>query len=607
MTQLSMQNNSRSEISSALLSCKLAFAGVAIFSGMINVLMLTGAFFMLQVYDRVLTSGSVPTLVALALLAAFLFMMMGVLDLIRGRMLVRIGASLDEDLGGRAFDTLVKIPLKTGNKGEGLQPLRDLDAIRSFLSGPGPTAFFDMPWMPVYLAIIFAFHTLLGVTAIIGALVLVTMTIATHFLTRKPTADATQYAQSRNGLAEAGRRNAEAVAAMGMAGRLGQQWRSANQSYMSHQRKVTDVTTGFGAISRALRMLLQSTMLGMGAYLVINQQATPGIIIAGSILVGRALAPIDLAIAQWRGFTSARQSWQRLNKMLDKMPEVEEPMALPAPENVLSVEGLGGVPPGEQNPVFLDVEFKLHAGHALGIIGTSASGKSSLARVLVGAWAPARGKVCLDGAALDQWSNEALGHHIGYLPQSVELFAGTVAQNIARFDPEVKSDDIIEAAKEAGTHELITNLPNGYETEIGEQGHALSAGQRQRVALARALYGKPFLVVLDEPNSNLDNEGEAALAQSIMRVRNRKGVVVLIAHRPSVLAAVDFVLIMNQGRASDIGPKDEVLGRLNRANVNQHNANQSSNKPLKNMSTGIETHKKVIPLRMGGKVTGQMK
>lgn len=571
--------------------------------------MLTGAFFMLQVYDRVLTSGSVPTLVALAMLAAFLFMMMGVLDMVRGRMLVRIGASLDEDLGGRAFDALVRIPLKTGNNGEGLQPLRDLDSIRSFLSGPGPTAFFDMPWMPVYLAIIFAFHTLLGVTAIVGALVLVAMTIATHFLTRKPTAEATRYAQARNGLAEAGRRNAEAVAAMGMAGRLGQQWRTANQSYMTHQRKVTDVTTGFGAISKALRMLLQSAMLGMGAYLVINQQATAGIIIAGAILVGRALAPVDLAIAQWRGFASARQSWQRLNKLLAMLPEEDEPMALPAPEKILSVKGVSAVPPGEQNPVVQGIEFKLKAGHALGIIGPSASGKSSLARVLVGAWPPARGKVCLDGAELDQWSNETLGHHIGYLPQSVELFAGTVAQNIARFDSEAAPDAIIEAAKDAGTHELITSLPNGYETEIGEQGQALSAGQRQRVALARALYGKPFLVVLDEPNSNLDSEGEAALAQSIMRVRKRNGVVVLIAHRPSALATVDFVLIVAQGRAADSGPRDEVLGRLNEANTNQANAAnatqaaQAANQPGNNQTRS----KKIPPLQILDNGMGKLK
>jgi ATP-binding cassette subfamily C protein len=529
---------------------------------MSNVLMLTGAFFMLQIYDRVLPSRSVPTLVALALLVAVLFAALAIIDMIRGRILVRIGASLDDALSARVYDSIVRLPLRMGSHGEGLQPLRDLDSVRSFLSGPGPTAMFDLPWMPLYLAIVFAFHTVLGITATIGAVILITLTLLTEAYSRRPMKLASGFSQTRNSLAEASRRNAEVLAAMGMAGRLNARWRDANQGYLTSHQKASDVAGGFGSLSKALRLTLQSTVLGVGAYLVINQAATAGIIIAAAILVARALAPVDLAINQWKGFVAARQGWKRLNRLLELLPAHAAPLALPRPRASLTVEHATAVPPGEKKVVVHDVSFKLESGQGLGIIGPSASGKSSLVRMIVGAWQPAQGRIRLDGAALDQWSPEALGHHIGYLPQDVELFSGTVAENIARFEPDASSKDIIGAARAAGVHELIVALPQGYETEIGEQGQVLSAGQRQRIALARALYRKPFLVVLDEPNSNLDAEGEAALTHAMSRVRHRGGIIVVVAHRPSALASVDLLLVMAKGNAMSFGPKDEVLPKV---------------------------------------------
>ena len=551
----------RTELRKALGSCTSAFLIIGMFSGVINILMLTGAFFMLQVYDRVLPSRSVPTLVALAILTGCLFLAYGILDMIRARVLARVGGTLDEALSERVYDAVVRLPLKSASQGDGLQPVRDLDAVRSFLSGQGPAALFDLPWLPIYLGIIFALHPMLGVTASVGAVVLVSLTLMTEILTRRPIKAATGFNTHRNGIAEASRRNAEVLTAMGMATRLRRQWSVANERYVASNRQATDVSGGFGSFSRSLRMMLQSAVLGVGAYFVIHGQATAGIIIAGSILVARALAPVDLAIANWRGFVAARQGWRRLSKVLELLPPRTSPMQLPAPRTKLSVEGASAVPPGLQKAVVNDVSFSIAAGQGLGVVGASGSGKSSLARMLVGVWQPARGRVRLDGADLSQWSSDALGPHIGYLPQDVELFAGSVAENIARFDPEAEPEAIIEAAKAAGVHDLIVSLSDGYETELGEQGQALSAGQRQRIALARALYGKPFLVVLDEPNSNLDTEGEAALTKAILGVRARGGIVIVVAHRQSALAGVDLLLVLANGRAMSFGQKDELLSK----------------------------------------------
>jgi PrtD family type I secretion system ABC transporter len=552
----------RSELAEALAACRGAFYGTAMISGMSNILMLTGAMFMLEIYDRVLPSRSMPTLVGLLVLAATLFTALGILDAIRGRILVRIGGTLDETLSGRVYDTLMRLPLKIGARGDATQPLRDLDAVRSYLSGLGPVALFDLPWIPLYLAICFAFHPLIGFTALAGAIILILLTLLTEILMRAPAKAATEAAVVRNGLAEASRRNAEALVAMGMAGPIATRWNAANRQYMRSQQEASDLGGGLGAVSKVLRMMLQSGVLAVGAYLVIHQEASAGIIIAGSILSARALAPVDLAIANWKGFVAARQSWQRLNKLLTMSPARPTRMQLQTPSQRLSVETVSASPPGVPKIVVQDIAFELEAGQGLGIIGPSGSGKSSLVRLLVGVWHPVRGNVRLDGAALDQWSPDALGRHIGYLPQDVELLSGTVAENIARFEPHPDNEAVIAAAKAVGVHDLIVRLPAGYDTPIGEQGSALSAGQAQRVALARAVYRDPFMVVLDEPNSNLDSEGEEALTRAILGVRERKGIVIVVAHRPSAIAGVDRLLMMNQGKTQALGPKDEVLSKV---------------------------------------------
>ena len=552
----------RSELGEALRACRSAFIGVGVMSCVINLLYLTGSIFMLEIYDRVLPSRSVPTLVGLVILAGGLYIAQGILDLIRGRILARIGTSLDEALSGRVFETVVRLPLIAGGRNEGLQPLRDLDNIRSFLSSMGPGAFFDLPWLPFYLAICFAFHVLIGVTALAGAIILVILTILTEFMTRRPAREAMTLAARRNDLAAASRRNAEVLVAMGMSGRLTKRWSVANENYLAGNQRTSDVAGGLGATAKVMRMTLQSAVLAVGAYLVIHQEATAGVIIAGSILSARALAPVDLAIAHWKGFVAARQSWHRLNRLLGSLPAQSAPTRLQSPSRRLSVENVSIVPPGDQRVIVHEVPFALEAGNGLGVIGPSGSGKSSLVRALVGVWQPVRGKVRLDAAALDQWSSDVLGRHVGYLPQDVELFAGTVAQNICRFDPDAKSEPIIAAAREAGVHEMIVKMGEGYDTQVGEQGVSLSAGQAQRVALARALYGNPFLIVLDEPNSNLDTEGDEALTRAVRSARERGAIVVVVAHRPIGIEAVDMLLVLKDGRMQAFGPKEQVLGQM---------------------------------------------
>jgi len=532
---------------------------IALLTAVINVLMLTGSLFMLQVYDRVIPSRSVPTLVALFALVAVLYAFQGVLDMTRGRLLVRIGAYLDEQLSGRVYDAVIRMPLRVPTRSDGLQSLRDLDQLRSFLSGAGPTALCDLPWMPLYVSICFAFHVWIGITALAGAALLVVLTLCTEALTRRPAKSAAEFNSSRMATAEMCRRNAEVLQAMGMQARMTTIWSRTNAKYMFHQQKGSDAAGGLGATSRVFRMVLQSGVLGVGAYLTINQEATGGVIIASSILVSRALAPVELAIANWKGFLGARQSAGRLSKLLGLLQASGTPLPLPRPTQTLAVELVSVAPPGQQKAVVQDASFTLKAGQAVGVIGPSASGKSSLARTIVGVWLPARGKIRLDGAALEQWSPETLGPHVGYLPQDVELFDGSVADNIARFQPDRDPAAIIAAAQAAGVHELILRLPDGYETAIGEGGMALSAGQRQRIALARALYGDPFLVVLDEPNSNLDAEGDEALTQAILTIRRRGAVVIVIAHRPAALQGVDLVLAMANGKIQAFGPKEEVL------------------------------------------------
>ncbi len=549
----------QSELAGVLMPCRSALLGIGIFTALINVLMLTGALFMLQIYDRVLTSRSVPTLVGLAALAGLLYVFLGILDLIRNRVLIRIGSHFDAQLSGRTYGAIVDLARRAPKNGDGLQSLRDLDQIRSFLASGGPAALFDVPWLLLYLGICFAFHVWLGATVLAGALILIALTVLTEFLIRRPVREAAIHGEARIALADSSRRNSGVLHAMGMLTNVGERWATINGKYLKSSLSATDIAGSMSEISKILRMVLQSGVLAVGAYLVIRQEASGGIIIASSILASRALAPVELVIGQWKVFVSARQSWRRLSLTLKLFPPRESPLDLPEPQRSLSVEALAIIPPAAKLASVQDMTFSLEAGSGLGIVGPAASGKSSLARAIVGVWTPVRGHVRLDGADVSHWDPNHLGRHIGYLPQEIELFAGTVAQNVARFDPNADAKDIVAAAQAAGVHELILRLPDGYATDVGENGLALSAGQRQRIALARALFGRPFLIVLDEPNSNLDADGDAALTRAILDARERGAIVVVIAHRPSALEAVDRVLVMSGGRPQAFGPKEQVL------------------------------------------------
>jgi ATP-binding cassette subfamily C protein len=562
LPQADEYDDPRSEIDAFLVSCRRIFWGLAAFSGLSNLLMLTGSFFMLQVYDRVLPGRSIPTLVALLILATALYAFQGGLDLVRSRISARIGRYFDERLGLRVFDALVRLPLKTRGDGDGLQPLRDLDQVRGFLSGGGPTALFDLPWMPVYLGVCFLFHFWIGVTALVGAAVLVAITIQTELQTQGPTKASSRLAVARSALAAEGRRNAEVLQAMGMRRQAALRWHSVNSKYLAAHERASDVASGLGSTSKVFRSILQSLVLAVGAILVINQESTAGIIIAGSILTSRVLAPVEVAIANWKSFVSARQSGRRLDQLLTLLPAEQEPLALPPPTQSLVVQQVSVSAPNSEKVILNDISFELRSGEAVGIIGPSGSGKSTLARALVGVWPRLRGKIKLDNAALDHWSSDALGKHIGYLPQDVELFEGSIAANIARFDPSATADRVLAAARAAAAHDLILSFPDAYSTRVGEGGMALSAGQRQRIGLARALYGNPFFVVLDEPTSNVDSEGEDALTVAILRVRQRGGIVAVIAHRPKALEGVDHVLVIGEGRVQSFGPKDEVLHKV---------------------------------------------
>ncbi len=538
---------------------------VAVFSAAINLLALTGSFYMLQIYDRVLPSQSVPTLVGLTVLLTGLYVVYGLLDVVRVRIMGRVGVRIDNGLRNRVFEAMRFLPLRARVTSDGLQPVRDLDQIRNFLSGLGPTAFFDMPWVPVYLGVIFLLHPMLGLFALFSALFLVTLTLFTEYRTAGPMTHAARSGAQRLAFAEEARRNAEVIQALGLGERMGARWETLNSRFLTHQLATADASSGIGTASKVLRLFLQSGILGLGAYLAIKGEVSPGTIIAGSIIMSRALAPIETAIAHWRGFVAARQSKRRLIELFGALDdERKDLMALPNPERSLQVDDLAVAPPGGMRPTVHGITFALEAGEGLGIIGPSGSGKSTLARALVGAWLPVRfgGAVRLDGASLDQWTPDALGRHIGYLPQDIALFQGTIAENIARFEPEAPSEAIVAAARSAGIHEMIVQLPDGYQTMLGEAGGGLSAGQRQRIALARALYGEPFLVVLDEPNSNLDVAGDASLTQAIRSVRERGGIAIVIAHRPSALASVDKVLAMANGSVQAFGPKHDVLKKV---------------------------------------------
>ncbi len=548
-----------SPLEAVLSSLRRSLWGVGGISLVVNLLMLTGPMFMLQVYDRVLVSGSVPTLVAIGALALALYLFFGVLEGLRGRVLFRIGQRVDAELSGAAFSLSTTIPNRLGARGRKLRPVQDLDTLTQFMSSHGPAAIYDIPWLPFYLAVVFLFHSLLGLVALAGALAICILIALNEVSARKPSAVAAHMRGRRGSLVEEGRRNAEAVQAMGMAGALSHQWNRENAAFLAGQRLAADWSGLFGSSIKTIRFVLQSTILAVGAWLAIRQEISPGVMIACSIMTSRALSPVEQAVAHWRGFVAARQSFFRLREMLRISTQREERVELPIPKDRIVVEQLYCCPAGMREPVVHGASMDLQAGDGIAILGPSGSGKSTLVRAIVGAASVLRGDVRFDGAELGQWSPDTRRNFIGYLPQELQLFDGTVAQNIARFDPLASSEAIIEAAKLADVHDLIVGLPDGYDTLIGSEGTALSGGQRQRIALARAVFGKPFLVVLDEPNSNLDAEGEAALARAIVTMRSQGSIVVLVAHRPRAIGAVNKVLCLSEGRVVAAGQRDEVL------------------------------------------------
>ena len=534
------------------------------FSLFINTLVLTGPLYMLQVYDRVLSSHSIGTLVAITVLATVMLVTYGALDVIRARILERIGAKFDAQLNARVFDAMFGRRL-LAPRALATEPLRDLNAIRQFLAGAGPATFFDAPWVPLFLAVIFFFHPLLGFIATVGAIILFALALLTEITTKKRLAEASQETSAAHLFAGSSLRNAEVIAAMGMLANLRRRWLTRHQKGLAVQSFATDTAGTLRVCSKVVRMLLQIALLGAGAALAIEKVISPGSIVAVSIIVGRALAPVEQSIGYWQGFVSARSAYRRLEELLRAVPQQLERMSLPAPTGKLLVENLVAIPPGAKLPVLKGVSFQLEAGKALGVIGPSASGKSTLARLLIGVWPPSSGSVRLDGADVYTLPNEEVGPWIGYLPQDVELFDGTVAENIARFAPDPNPDQVVLAAKRASVHEMILRLPDGYDSRIGESGSFLSAGQRQRLALARALYGNPALLVLDEPNSNLDAEGDQALTRAILGLKKLGRTVIVMAHRPSAIAAVDMLLVMRDGKIQNFGAKEDVLASMTSA------------------------------------------
>ena len=526
-----------------------------------NLLVLTGPLFMLQVYDRVLASRSVPTLVALFALVAFTYAFQALLDLLRSRMAFRFAGALEASIAPDVFRSSLR---------QGLTPLaatrpdavRDLDTIRQYVGGPGPLALFDLPWLPVYLAIVFLFHPALGWLATGGALVATVLLLVNERLSGRPTAEAAAAMAHRQSLGEDARANAEPVFAMGMLGDVTDRWQARSEALAAVQNRASDVGALYSSVTKSFRFLLQSAVLALGAYLVIHGELSAGLMIAASIVTSRALAPVEQVVAQWRGLAAARQALLRTETLLATRPAETRRLSLPDPQHTLEVRQLATGPDPRLPPLVSSINFSLAAGEAMGVLGLSGSGKTSLARALVGIWPVMQGEVRLDGSELAHYDPIQLGRRTGYLPQNVGLFDGSVAENIARFRPDADSDSVLKAARLAGVHELITGLPDGYDTRIGARGAALSAGQRQRIGLARALYGDPFLLVLDEPNANLDFAGDNALTTALTAAKERGAVVIVIAHRPSAIAVCDKLIYLVNGRQSAFGSKEEVLRQV---------------------------------------------
>lgn len=552
----------RVTVATALRNSRAGFVGFVFFSGAVNLLMLAGPLYMLQLYDRVLTSRSIPTLVVLSISLVVAYAFQGAFDVIRSRMALRIANVIDGDLEGTVHRATIESSPSQSDADPRQYAVRDLDQIRAFLTSTGPIAIADLPWLPAFLAICFLIHPWLGGVATVGALSLLTMTLLTEGATRGLGRVVATEGVVRQRLIESSRRNRETILSMGMTDAVAGSWTDHNRRFLGALGRSSEVISFWGSASKVLRMLIQSGMLGLGAYLVLQDELSPGAMIAASIMMGRALAPIEGVIANWRGFIAARQSMARLRISLTEATAPRLQLHLPPPRERLDVENVAVAAPGESRPILRGIQFSLSAGEAIGIIGPSGTGKSSLGRTLVNLWRPATGTIRLDGAALAQWRPDQLGRHIGYVSQDIDLFDGSVAENIARMDASAPSEAVIEAARAAGAHDMIVRLGKGYDTPVGENGTSLSAGQRQRITLARAFYGNPFFLVFDEPNSNLDADGESALLQSIAEAKARGAAVVMIAHRPGMLTVCDRVLVLLDGVQKALGPRDEILTRV---------------------------------------------
>lgn len=558
-----MTRKQKSELGMVLAHCRSSFLAAGGFSVFINVLILVPSLYMLQIYDRILSSRNVTTLVVMTFIGVFLVAVYATLEIVRSQILVRISGRLNELLSGRVFAAIFKSAVLRADGGSS-QPLRDLDTVREFMTGQGLFALFDAPWTPIYTALIFAIHPVLGILSVIGAVLIFCLALANEFSTRALIAEATVQSMGANRFVDTSLRNVEALEAMGMLRGIYQKWLDKRFRSLQLQSRASDRAGMLLAASKFVRICLQMAILGCGAYYVLQNELTAGLMIAASIVMGRALAPIELAVSTWKQFLAARGAYGRLNDLLARIPPQPETMPLPPPEGRISVENIVVAAPGLRIPILRGLSFNVKAGDMVGIIGPSAAGKSTLARTLAGVWPVYGGAVRIDGAEINTWDKDRLGPHIGYCPQDIELFEGTVAENIARFG-NVDPDLVVSAAKNAGVHQLVLNLPQGYDTQVGPGGITLSAGQRQRVALARALYGDPAILILDEPNSNLDTEGDNALVKAMAGVKERHKTTFVITHRVHLLSQVDHILALNQGVIEKFGTREQILSQFMRA------------------------------------------
>ncbi|MCE8510974.1 type I secretion system permease/ATPase [Ruegeria pomeroyi] len=561
------------EISTVLRHSRLLFWFVALFSFFVNVLMLTSPLYMMQVYDRVLGSRSEATLAALTLIVVFLYVMMGFLDFTRSRLLARIGARFQAALDNRVFDAMLRRSVATRDP-QAQTALKDLEAIQRQLASPSTGALFDLPWTPIFIAGLALFHPWLGLLAVAGGAALTAVALLNQLATRKPQARASNSAHRADLLSEEMRTEAEMIQSMGMRSTALARWRVARDAALGDGLLHGDRGGGFAALTKTLRMFLQSAMLGLGAYLALHGEITPGTMIAGSILMGRALAPIELLLSQWANVQRALKGRRNLAELLSKVQPEAPRTSLPRPKAFLQAQSLTVLPPGGGDPLLRQISFQVLPGQAIGVIGPSGSGKSTLARVLTGAWPLAAGTVRLDGATLEQYDPEVLGGYIGFLPQRNQLFEGTISQNIARLAVEPDSAKVVEAARKAAAHDMILGFADGYDTRVPTGGGVLSGGQIQRVALARALFGDPAVVILDEPNSNLDNEGAIALNQAIRQIKQENRSVLIMAHRPAALQECDMLLVLDRGVQVAFGPKKQVLEQVLAAPPQLHTAAQ---------------------------------